>query len=47
LSLLVLARDENGQPIPNDLLFENAAGLLFAGFDVSFKSGQYVSNANK
>jgi hypothetical protein len=30
-----LARDEEGRSIPDDLVFENVAGLLFAGFDVS------------
>lgn len=35
LSLLVLARDEDGKPIPDELLFENVAGLLFAGFDTT------------
>ncbi|XP_060572602.1 cytochrome P450 4c21-like [Ruditapes philippinarum] len=35
LSLLVLARDEEGRSIPDDLVFENVAGLLFAGFDTT------------
>lgn len=35
LSLLVMARDEEGKPIPDNLVFENVAGLLFAGFDVN------------
>lgn len=35
LSLLVLARDEDNQPLPDDLVFENVCGIMFAGFDVS------------
>ncbi|WAR01054.1 CP4V2-like protein [Mya arenaria] len=35
LSLLVLARDEDGQSLPDNLVFQNVTGIMFAGFDTT------------